>query len=160
MKQNNIAKRLRWMTIGVAVLGLITCFALIPFIGNELISQKGEIYRDWYYPWLFLCWAVAAPCYYILFQFWGIVKEIGNDNAFCRENVERLKKISQSAILAFVILFLGNTIYFIKGWNQLGSFLLCMVIACAGFVLSVLSSALSHLVYKAVVLQEESELTI
>lgn len=160
MNQENLAKYLRAITIGVGVLGLFLCFWLFPFLGKELISQKGVSYEEWYYPWLFLCWAVVLPCYFILFQFWGIVKEIGNDNSFCQENVVRLKKISQSCMVSLLILFVGNIVYFIMGWNQLGAFLLCMVIVCAGLVLAVLSAALSHLVYKAVMLKEENELTI
>lgn len=160
MNQENLAKYLQAITIGVALLGLILCFCVIPIVGKELIAQKGATYNDWYYPWLILCWIMAVPCYLALFQFWGVAKEISKDNSFSDENAIHLKKISHLCVVAILILFVGNIAYFIIGWNQLGCFLLCMVIVCAGLVLSVLSAALSHLVYKAAALKEENDLTI
>lgn len=160
MNQKNLAKYLQIITIGVAILGIIICFGVVPLLGKELIGQKGEGYMDWYLPWMILCWVLAVPCYLVLYHFWEITKEIKKDNSFSNENAIHLKKISHLFVADIFLLVVGNIVYLALGWNQLGCFIMCMIIACAGLVLSVLSAALSHLVYKAVALKEENDLTI
>ena len=40
MNQKNLAKYLQIITIGVAILGIIICFGVVPVLGKELIGQK------------------------------------------------------------------------------------------------------------------------
>lgn len=160
MNQKNLAKYLQLITIGIAVLGVLIYFAVVPVVGDAVLSEAGNEYQYCYLPWLVLIWISAIPCYISLFHFWNICKEIENDNSFSGENAIHLKKISQWCILDVIYFFVGNLIFLLLGMNHPSIFCVSLLVDFIGMVVSVLAAALSHLVYKAAALKEENELTI
>ena len=56
--------------------------------------------------------------------------------------------------------FVGNVVLLLCSMSHPGIFLIAMVVVFAGVAITVAAAALSHLIYKAAVMQEESELTI
>ena len=58
------------------------------------------------------------------------------------------------------LLFVGSGVFYVLGMSHGGLMLFCIMVVFAGVTVTVAAAALSHLVYRAAVLEEESELTI
>ena len=85
---------------------------------------------------------------------------IAKDESFTVKNAEYLKKISFLATVDVVFLLAWNVILFALKMSNLNIFLVCLLIDFMGVVIAVIFAALSHLVGKAAVLQEQSDYTI
>ena len=55
---------------------------------------------------------------------------------------------------------MGSGVFYVLGMSHGGLMLFCIMVVFAGVTVTVAAAALSHLVYRAAVLEEESELTI
>ncbi len=160
MKQSEMAKYLKMVTIGVGLLLAVFVLRFLPFVLKEtLISTAGNsVYRG-------ICifiWVTSIPCFLSLWQFWKVCGRIGMDHSFSIENARGIKYMSHY-MLADTAFFSGLLICFcIKRWyvNAEWILFLILLILFVCVVLSVLCAALSHLVYKASKLQEEQDLTI
>lgn len=159
MEQKTFAKLLKFVIIGVGICGLFIYFYLIPSYGQSLAREFPE-YAGAYLPWLIFLWITALPCYATLVFGWQISTNIGNDRSFSRENSRLLKWVAWMAAGDSAFFFLGNVVLLLCNMNHPGIFLVCMVVVFAGVAITVAAAALSHLVRKAAILQEESELTI
>ena len=82
---------------------------------------------------------------------------IGKDRSFSIENARLLKWISGLAAGDAAFFFLGNLLYLLLGWSHPGVMLLSLVAVFVGVAISVAAAALSHLVMKAALQQEERE---
>ena len=111
-------------------------------------------------PWLIFLSLTAIPIYIALFFAWKIFANIGNDNSFCKENAGYLKWISWLAGGDAAYFFLGNIVLMFLNMNHPGIVLYSLIVVFAGTAVSVASAALSHLVLKAALLQEENDLTV
>ena len=160
MNQKNLAKYLQFITIGIAVLGILIYFGIVPVVGNAILEKIENQYQYSYYAWLILIWISGIPCYVSLFHFWNISKEIEKDHSFSSENAIRLKKISKWFILDVLYFFVGNIVFLLFGMNNLSIFGVSLFVDFVGMVVSILAAALSHLVYKAAAIEEENKLTI
>ena len=159
MEQSGFAKWLKIITIGIGMLGLLFYFVLLPDYGTGLVESYPE-FSGFYWPWLLFAWVTSVPCYLCLLEYWKICYEIGIDNSFSEKNARSLKKISQFLILDSAIVFVGNVILFAMEMNHPGVALLMFFVVIAGVAVSVVAAALSHLVLKASVLEEDNSLTI
>ena len=56
--------------------------------------------------------------------------------------------------------FIGNVVFFFLSMNHPGIMLLSLLICSAGVAVTVAAVCLSHLVFKAADLQEQSDLTV
>lgn len=105
-------------------------------------------------------WITAAICYGILFFFWRIVKEIGNDNSFSMENVNNFKNMSICGVLFIVehiIQLIVNMIRGNMGLIQLSYSLLKIFVF---IIFIILCYAMSRLVENAYEIKQENALTI
>lgn len=159
MEQKGLSKLLKGIVLGMGICGLVINGFLIPFLGQDIISSYPE-FSGWYHPWLIFLWLTGIPCYIALFFGWQIAGSIGRDESFTHKNAGRLKKISYLAIGDSVFFFGMNILYFDLNMNHPGVVVFSLFIAFVGVVIAVVAAVLSHLVKKAAVLQEESDLTI
>lgn len=159
MEQLSLSKWLKSIAIGIGLIGLIIYLLIIPLWGHDLVQANVDL-ANYYWPWLIFIWITGIPCFMVLFEFWKICCEIGNDNSFSKENVNSLKRISQLLISDCIILFIGNVVLFFLNMNHPGIALIMLFIMFAGIAVAVLSASLSHLVLKAYKMKEENELTI
>ena len=159
MKQVTLAKWLKLITIGIALCGLVVYCFLIPGYGGSIASNYPE-FADCYVPWLVFLSLTAIPCYIALFLAWKIFDNIGKDRSFCLENAKYLKWISWLAAGDSAYFFIGDLVLLFLNMNQPGIVLYSLIVVFAGVAISVASAALSHLVRKAALLQEESDLTV
>ena len=159
MEQKNLAGWLKAIVIGIGICGIYIYASVIPGYGEMLVRQNPE-FTYCYMPWLIFLSCTAIPVYIALHFAWKIFANIGNDHSFCEVNAKYLKWISWLAGGDAAYFFLGNIILTFLNMNHPGVILYSLIVVFAGVAVSVASAALSHLVLKAALLQEESDLTV
>lgn len=159
MKQTSLAKWLKIVLFGVGVCGMVVYALVLPKVGQELIDGREEL-RGYFWPWLIFLWVSGVPCYAVLVLGWKIAGNIGADRSFSFANAKLLKGIAVLAAGDAAYFFLGNLIFLFLDINHPGVVLFSLLVEFAGVAIAVAAAALSHLVRKAAVLQEQSDLTI
>lgn len=160
MKQAEIAKYLKAVTIGITLILLVCVVWFVPSLLKDTLMARGGPAAYWSCCGFF--WLSATPFFLVLWRFWSICERIGRDESFSIANAQALKKISHYMLLdgALYALFLLAACVF--SWHlYLGTLIfgvLLILFICV--TVTVLAAALSHLVYKASKLQEEHDLTI
>ena len=140
MKQDALAKWLKFIIVGVGFCGLLTYKNVLP--------------------WLILIWISAIPCYAVLVLGWKIADNIRRDRSFSYENAEYLKWISYLSMGDSVFVFLANIIFLLLDMSAAAVMLVICIIVFVGISISICAAALSHLVAKAAEIKEENDLTV
>lgn len=159
MEQHILVKWLKLLVIFMVICGVALCAGVLPLEGKELAVKYPE-FACCYYPWLVFLWIMAFPCFAALRLAWKIFVNIEKDHSFCMENADYLKNISFLAGADAGILFFGNVLFLLLNMNHPGILLGALLVVVMGVGISVAAAVLSHLVRKAAVLQEQSDLTI
>jgi hypothetical protein len=160
MKQKTLSNWLKFIVAGVGICGLVIYLLVIPMLGKTVAAADSGVFDRMYWPWLVLIWVTGLPVYAALAFGWIIASNIGKDRSFSVENARLLKWISCLAAGDAAFFFLGNLVYLLLDWSHPGVMLLSLIVIFVGVAISVAAAALSHLVMKAVLLQEQNELTI
>ena len=160
MSQKNLSTWLKAVIIGTGIFGLIVFGGLIPAYGTSFASMNPEI-AYCYWPWQIFLWLCSVPCFVSLFFGWKIASNIGNDNSFSFDNAKNLKIISALAAGDSAFFFIGNWALVFMDMSHPGvAIILAPLVIFVGIAISIVCAALSHLVYKSAVLQNENDLTI
>ena len=159
MEQKSLSKWLKLILLGMGICGLAVYFLIVPSFGDSLRSQYPEL-ADRYWPWLSFIWVSGVPCYAVLALGWRIAVNIGRDASFSLENARCLRTVSLLAAGDAAYFFLGNVVLLFLNMSHPGVTLLSLLVVFAGAAVAVGAAALSHLVRKAALLQEENDLTI
>ena len=159
MEQTTLSKWLKIVLVGVGICGLIVYLLIIPSYGTSLKSMYPE-FQNRYWPWVIFLWVTAIPCYTALVFGWNIAVNIGKDKSFTTDNAHYLKWISWLAAGDSAFFFVGNVALLFANMSHPGVTLFSLLVVFAGIAVTVAAAALSHLVRKAAVLQEQSDLTI
>lgn len=159
MEQKHLSKWLKLILVGVAICGLVVYALVVPMYGLSLRSLYPE-FSNRFWPWLLFIWASGIPCFIVLCYAWKIATNIGNDKSFTEQNASLLKSISFLSALDAGFFFAGNVVLLLLNMSHPGVVIASLVIVFVGVAVAVASAALSHLVKKAAVLQEQSDWTI
>ena len=159
MEQKALSRWLKAVLIGVGLCGLIVYGAILPICGLSILGQNPDM-ADRFWPWLIFLWVTALPCFTALVFGWRIAANIGRDRSFSDDNARLLKRIALLAAGDTVYFFAGNLVLLFANMSHPGMVLLSLVVVFAGVAVAVAAAALSHLVLKAALLQEQSDLTI
>lgn len=159
MEQKHLSNWLKLILVGVGICGLIVYALAVPMYGVSLRSQYPE-FSNRFWPWLLFIWVSGIPCFMVLYYGWKISTNIGNDQSFTDQNASLLKTISVLAALDAAFFFVGNIVLLFLNMSHPGVLIASFVIVFVGVAVSVAAAALSHLVKKAAVLQEQSDWTI
>lgn len=159
MKQQSLSRWLKAIIIGLVFCGLALFTVIVPTYGKDLTASWPE-FKNRYIPWLVFIWITGVPCFAALVLGWRIADRIGKDASFTVKNARELKWISRLAVGDSAIVVAGNLLLAFLDMNHPGVILLCFLIAFIGIAFAVAAAALSHLIGKAAVLQEQSDLTI
>ncbi len=159
MTQKSLSTWLKVIILGIAICGTVLCGVLLPMIGKDIVAENPE-FSNWYVPWFAVLWIAAVPCYLVLYNGWKITVEIGRDHSFSMKNSIYLKRICILFITDTAYFFLANLVLFFMNMNHPGIFIGSLFVDFAGVVIAVVAAALSHLVRKAAVMQQEQDLTI
>ena len=159
MEQKGLATWLKIILVGVGICGLVVYFVVFPSYGESLVSDYPE-FSNRFWPWLIFLWISGIPCYAVLVFGWKIAANIGRDQSFSNANAKYLKWIAWLAAGDGVFFFVGNMVLLCTNMSHPGIALFSLLVVFAGVAVAVASAVLSHLVQKAAVLQEQSDLTI
>ena len=159
MEQKTLSRWLKVILVGVGLCGLVVYGAVLPLCGQSILGANPDM-ADRYWPWLIFLWATGVPCYIALFIGWRIAANIGRDRSFSEDNALHLKRIALLAAGDTVFFFVGNIALLFANMSHPGVVLGSFLVVFAGVAVSVAAAALSHLVLKAALLQEQSDLTI
>lgn len=156
MKQKKIANWLKAITILLGSMGIVF-FSGLTWMAFEL---KATDERNPLWMWIFFSWYIAVLCYLILFEFWRICTQIGQNNSFSMENATYFHHMgiySVAAIIGFAGRFLWlaaiGRIDVLNAGFSITEILLAVVF-------TVLCEALSRLVRYAHDMKQENDLTI
>ena len=159
MEQKHLSSWLKLILVGVAICGLVVYALVVPMYGMSLRSQYPE-FSNRVWPWLLFIWVSGIPCFAVLGYAWKIATNIGIDRSFTDQNASLLKTISILSALDAAFFFVGNIVLLFLNMSHPGVVIASLVIVFVGVAVAVASAALSHLVKKAAVLQEQSDWTI
>lgn len=159
MTQSSLSKCLKAILCGVWICGLLLYFLIVPDMGWSLAEGAPE-YAYCYWPWLIFIWVTGLPVAVAMLFAWRISTNIGKDKSFSMENAKLLSWISYLAAGDAAYFFVGNIVFLLLEMTHPGFVIMSLLIVFACVAVSVAAAVLSHLVMKAAILQEESELTI
>ena len=159
MKQSQLARWLKTITILAGVAGTLLFFGIIPAVVRDLGREFPEL-NYLVLPCLVVLWAAAVPCLVALVEFWGVCSRIAEDNSFCRENARSLEIIGKLALLDTVACLAVTAYLFLNHACNPGVILLSLGVMIAGTAIAIAAMTLSHLVDKAIRIKEDNDLTI
>ena len=159
MEQKHLSNWLKLILVGVGICGLVVYALAVSMYGLSLRAQYPE-FSNRFWPWLLFIWVSGIPCFMVLYYGWKVSTNIGNDQSFTDQNASLLKTISVLAALDAAFFFVGNIVLLFLNMSHPGVLIASFVIVFVGVAVSVAAAALSHLVKKAAVLQEQSDWTI
>ena len=142
---------------------IIVYYLLIPLSWTAMvdyITKMPFLSIMYIIAWLIFLWVSGIPCYMVLVFGWRIASNIGEDRSFSNENAKYLKWISWLAAGDGIFFFIGNVVLLFTNMSHPGVALFSLIVVFAGVAVAVAAAALSYLVKKAAVLQEQSDLTI
>lgn len=160
MKQKEMSMYLKFITAGISVFLLIFVVWFLPVVLKSNITAAGG--ENTYRGICIFIGLTSIPCFMCLAHFWKICERIGMDQSFSMANSVSLKKMSHLMLLD-TLLYVVFLIWFcLTEWMKplMGLFFCVLLAIFVCLTLAVLCIALSHLVHKASVIQEEQELTI
>ena len=143
MKQNEMSKYLKFITVGVGIFFLAFIFWFLPTVLKETLLKLGG--ENTYWGVCIFIWVTAVPCFFCLMHFWKICT-----------------RMSQYMILD-ALLYGGFLLWFcIVGWADAAAWLFFPILLAIfiSVTLAVLCAVLSYLVHKASRMQEDQDLTI
>lgn len=159
MSQKGIAKLLKIFCGVVALVGAFFFLLYVPLRIEELAEMFPEAaYLKW--PGIIGIWVIAVLCYVVLGNFWMICVRIGEDNSFCNENADCMKRMG---LLSFAVaVLLTGAAFFLGclGFLGIAYFLVYFFAMCVVCGVGVLCLALSALIRRAAQMKEENDLTI
>lgn len=157
MDQKKLAIWLKAIVVGCALCGLV----LFGFILPRFLAYVAEEVPDLpHKAWTAFMWVLAIPCYAVLVCIWRMANEIARDNSFSMENAKQLRLIALLAGADAAVLLVGNLVFLLIGHSIPTLALVSAFVCFVGLAISVGAACLSHLVRKAALMQEESDLTI
>ena len=159
MEQKHLSNWIKLILVGITILGLVVCAFIVPMYGMSLRAQHPE-FANRFWPWLIFIWVSAIPCFVVVGYAWEIAINIGSDQSFTNRNASLLKNISILSASDSAFFFIGNIVLLLMNMSHPGVVLASLVVVFVGVAVTVAAAALSHLVKKAAVLQEQSDLTI
>ena len=159
MKQDALAKWIKFVITGVGICGLIVYSVIMPRFGAYLVKQNTMLERN-VLPWLVLIWVSAIPCYGVLILGWKVADNIRKDRTFSYDTAKYLKWVSYLAMGDSIFVLITHVIFLVLDMSAAAVMLVIIIVVFFGVSISVVAAAVSHLVIKAADIQEENELTV
>ncbi len=156
MKQRKICKWLKLLVIFLGIMGLIFFGCLTNFAIQMKVHDTGS--SIWSF--IFFSWYTAGLCYAVLFQFWKVCDQIGNDNSFSLENAvsfHRMGLLGVASAIGYMLRLLY--LFFIQSLN-IWSAIYCIFLILLSIAFFIICEALSQLIRNAYEVKQENELTI
>lgn len=140
--------------------GAFLFFVYAPLAALECRDTYPEL-RHLFWPGLISLWCIALLYCAAMADFFRITVRIGRDESFCRANARGLSRIALFmglAGLAWLLLLLLPPLIWQVQYGP--AFLALLLAAAASFAMGILAWALGKLLFRAVQLKEENDLTV
>lgn len=157
MSQSKLSRLLKVIIIVMGIIGLVFYCYIVPEWGREIAADGRE---GGYLPWIVFLSLTAGPIYAGLTLFWRICSDIERDRSFTKSNAARMKAVSVLALVDVIYHFTGNIVLAVLDMNYTGSMMQSLFIDVVGISVAIAAAVLAHLVTKAALLKEDSDLTI
>ena len=158
MTEKSLCIWVRYAILAIAICGVCACAFWYPYSVSWSTKALQATQKVAYWVQLVFYWLISLPCFALLCMGWKITTAIKEDRLFVEQNATLVKKAVHILFADIIVFLVGNAIFLALGWNAFA--LLYLLFAVVGLVISVFMAILSHYLYKAAVLQEESEGTI
>ena len=159
MKQKELSILLRVVVVLCALVWLF----FLNWFGKDFVLSLIE--PDWAVTITALRFALLIPVLLAMIDAWRILTRIGQNNSFCVENAQGLRRISFYALTDTVLVIMWGLYSYFRDHVPFANgnevfYLLLIVVAVVGVAATAAAAALSHLTLKAAALQDENDLTI
>lgn len=160
MKQKELSLALKGIVILCLLAGVVLCGIMVPELGLDAATSLPE-YAWLFWPCLIFVFVTCVPVLIVLVLVWQMATRIGQDNSFCFENADSLRKICALSCVDMALYVLAAIVGFFL-MSGLHPFLLLFLFAilCIGTAIAVVAAALSHIVQKGAEMKAEQDLTI
>ena len=101
---------------------------------------------------------ISIPCFFVLIIAWKISLDMQKGRLFTFENANRVRQASTALFVSILGFLFGKVLFYILGWNK--ELIVHLIILIVGLSILVLMLVLSHYIYCAAKLQEESDFTV
>lgn len=159
MKQRELSLLLKAAIVVTALVTLLLLSLFAVSMANDMRRSAPE-FAQLYWPCLIFLWASSLPFWAALVLGWRISDDMGRNNSFCQANARRLKWVCWLALVEAAIYLGAFVALLVTAIGSPGIMFLLLFTILAGLVVAVIAAILSHLVDKAVALQQESDLTV
>lgn len=156
MKQKKICRWLKGLTVLLGTMG-VAFFGGVTVLAFYMRQQNPQ---DPVWSFVFFSWYTAVLCYGVLFQFWDVCTQIGQDNSFSLENVRSFHRMAILGVAAGIGYLVRMAYLMIVGGFRWPGFLYNLALILLSVVFVTLCEALSQLVRNAYEVKRENELTI
>lgn len=153
MNEKSLLNWVRIVIILMAICGIAFNLFLAPLTSTEIGSQGVAIVCQCVFQWL-----ISIPCFWVLFIAWKICLGMQNGRLFTFENSILIKQASILLFSSVISFLIGKILFYLLGWNK--ELIVHMIILIIGFTIGVMIMVLSHYIYCAAKLQEESDFTV
>lgn len=159
MKQKELSSLLKAIDVLVLFCLLFLSFYVVPQLGQRAVAANPTL-GYLYWPCLVFFWITVVPVFISVWYAWCIFTQIGRNNSFSYENACHLKNISLLAAADSAFYLVGIIVLALMRVLHIEVFILLLAVVFIGVIASIITSALSHLTYKAAELKADSDLTI
>lgn len=159
MKQKELSIWLKFLVVLSGAMGFVLMFWLAPTYGRMLAMTNPRLAHT-FWPSLAFVWGAGIPIYLMLYEGWKIFTNIGEDQSFSQDNVDRLKKISILAIIEIILYLAATIVLLVYGITNIAVYIVIFMILFVSIFIAMSGATLSHLVNKALELKKENDLTI
>lgn len=159
MRQTNVAKWIKGITIAIGVMGIVFFAFVMPYIGKLFFMRNTQI-AFLYLPTMIFGGVTAVFCYAVLFQFWKVCLQIEKDNSFSVANVRSFSIMSKLLMVLAGLWTIYLIVHLVCGWATFEMVWRMVLFIFVWSIIAGLCAALSVLIEKAMKIQEENDLTI
>jgi len=152
MTQKSLSTLLKGLILAVGLFGA----AFLAYASWGLFAYFNET-APYVVAFFVIC---IIPCYAVLVFSWGVASNIGKDKSFSYQNAKLLKYNAILAACDTMLFAVGIIVFLFTGMISGGFLGMASILLFFGVAASIIFASLSHLVYKAAVLQEQNDLTV
>lgn len=159
MKHVVLARCLKGIEIFIVLIGVLFYAVMVPAI----ILNFGRSFPKFGYlvtPSIVIISLSAIPVLIVLAAFWMICSNIAKGNSFCMMNAKYLTAIGICSIIDSVYCFAFAVYLGSIGASSPGTLIISLGITVIGLAIAVAAFLLSHLVYKAALMEDEIKHTV
>lgn len=153
-----------FLKIALIVLGLMALgFCIILFFGLEGEGIRNVPYTERILtPFVLMTYLSAIPFYIAIFQSWKLLTYIDHSNAFSELSAKALKNIKHCALTVSVILIatLPDFVRMAEVEDAPGVVIIGLIFVGASLTVAVFAAVLEKLVFSAIAIKSENDLTV